>query len=531
MSEIKVLDCTLRDGGYYNSWDFSEEVLTDYLKAVVNARIDMIELGLRNFSANEFKGAHAFTTETFINSLDLPIGPEYGVMVDAKTVISYPLGIKQGVHALFCPKVQSRLSFVRIAAHYHELVDAITISRELKELGYFVGLNLMQSVGKSASDISLAANAAQRADCIDVLYFADSLGNMDFTEADRIISILRESWSGDLGLHAHDNTGRALSNTLHCYARGVTYLDATITGMGRGAGNTKMEILLFELAQAIIGNYEASALHELVLKHFEPMQRRFGWGTSLLYHIGALKNVHPTYIQQLYSDQRFGPSERASAISYLGSIPAASFDDQNLEKALNLQKPAPQSNPREGDDISSIFEGREILLIGAGQSVSRYCKAIKQYIQKRKPVVISVNINSHTDDDLIDFYAISHNTKYLSDKEKYKPLEDKIIAPSSLFPDGEFKFKLNYELSSGRSWRIHKNGCEIPYENTAAYALCICVAGAAKEVSVVGFDGYPHLDDRNKEVQEVLDHFKQKIQLKCLTPTNYNIVSGTIYAL
>ncbi|WP_082656915.1 aldolase catalytic domain-containing protein [Pseudomonas citronellolis] len=531
MEKIKVLDCTLRDGGYYNSWDFSEEVLMDYLQAVCAARIDMVELGLRNFNSNEFKGAHAFTTEKFLSTLDLPSGPSYGVMVDAKTIIKGPYDLTQGTRKLFTEKSSSKLSFVRVAAHYHELEDAIVICQILKNLGYFVGLNLMQSVGKTNDQIRHAADTAQTANCIDVLYFADSLGNMDESEADRIINCLKGGWLGELGLHAHDNTSRALSNTLHSLNQGIHFLDSTITGMGRGAGNTKTEILLFELNQRKLGNYNPFALHELVLRHFEPMQREYGWGTNLLYHIGAIKNVHPTYIQQLYSDHRFGPCERAAAISYLGSIPAASFDDQNLEKALKLQKIYPAKLAFAGDDISYIFENREILLLGAGETTSRYRKAIAQYISSKNPIVISININPHISNEMVDYYAISHNTKYLSDKEKYKPLERKIIAPASLFPNGQLEFCFNFELVTGKPWKVQNNFCEIPYDNTAAYALSICLAGRATRVSIVGFDGYPHLDVRNKEVQEILDYFKTRLEITCLTPTNYNVATGTIYAL
>ena len=83
---IKILDCTLRDGGYYNNWDFDTEVVESYLKAVATANIDFVELGLRNFSQVGFHGAFAYTTEDYINDMELPDGPVYGVMVDAKTI-------------------------------------------------------------------------------------------------------------------------------------------------------------------------------------------------------------------------------------------------------------------------------------------------------------------------------------------------------------------------------------------------------------------------------------------------------------
>lgn len=531
MRDTKVLDCTLRDGGYYNNWDFAEEVLHDYLTAVTRAKIDLIELGLRSFPSETFKGAHAFTSEPFINDLDLPLGPMYGVMIDAKTIISHELEHTQALALLFKSKVDSKLDFVRVAAHYHELHDAIDICKHLKKLGYFVGLNLMQSVGKPTDIIENASKLADESKSIDVLYFADSLGNMEHTEAERIITAIKEYWPGEIGLHAHDNTSRALSNTLYAQSLGVSYLDATITGMGRGAGNTKSEFLLLELERQQNSKYNSSALHEVVLKHFEPMQRECGWGTNLLYYIGATKNVHPTYIQQLYSDKRFDTPERAAAIGYLGSIESSSYDGENIEKALNISQSKFTGIDLTGDDITEIFSGRQVLIIGPGQSTTRYKKAITQYIQEKDPIVISININNSIPEKLINFYTATHNIKFLTDKEKYSAIANKLIAPKSRFSENDISPRINYELSITNSWTASRTNCKTPFELTIAYTLSVCAAGNAKNIDLVGFDGYAHLDERNIESQQTFDHFKSILNIRCLTPTSYNIQTGTIYAI
>lgn len=531
MKNLKVLDCTLRDGGYYNDWDFSEQLVAEYLHAAAEAGIDMIELGLRNFDSKIFKGANAFTSERYINHLELPAGPLYGVMVDAKTLISSPYEIHEGVQRLFVPKSESQLSFVRVAAHYHEIDGTIDICRKLKEYGYFVGLNLMQSVGKTDSAIFAASAKAYNSEAVDVLYFADSLGNMDAQEQERIVKAIRQGWPEDIGLHAHDNTSQALSNTLSAIDLGVSYIDATMTGMGRGAGNTKTEILLLELCRRYAANYRPDQLHELILKHFEPMQRECGWGTSLLYHIGASFNIHPTYIQQLYSDSRFGASERAAAIGYLGGIESSSYDGENLEKALNISKVKPCSQVATGESVAGIFDNREVLVIGAGESVVKHLKAVKDYISEKKPVVIAINVNSLVPTDLVDYYTATHNIKFLTDQEKYKNIERKLIAPRSRFEENGISPAINYEVDTGEDWTVENSFCTVPYELTLAYTLSLCEAGQARKISLVGFDGYPHLDPRNRESQETLDHFKTKNKITCLTPTSYNIPTGSIYAI
>lgn len=130
-----ILDCTLRDGGYYNNWDFDPEVVTQYLNSVASANIDYVELGLRNFAKSGFLGAFAYTTEDFINTLTLPEGPTYGVMVDAKTILESGMPIEEAIDALFVPAAHSKVDLVRVAAHFNEVEFSAPIVAHLKKTG------------------------------------------------------------------------------------------------------------------------------------------------------------------------------------------------------------------------------------------------------------------------------------------------------------------------------------------------------------------------------------------------------------
>lgn len=229
---IMILDCTLRDGGYYNNWDFSPDVVTEYLDSMAKSKIDYVELGLRNFAKPGFLGAFAYTTEEFINTLKLPEGPTYGVMVDAKTILESSMPIQEAIDALFVPASQSRIDLVRIAAHFNEVEYSAPIVAHLKRLGYIVGFNLMQAGGKADNIIADKARQTVSWEGLDVLYFADSLGNMDASEVQRIVRALRVHWTGPMGIHTHNNMGKGLDNTLTAMEAGVLWLDTTITGMG-----------------------------------------------------------------------------------------------------------------------------------------------------------------------------------------------------------------------------------------------------------------------------------------------------------
>ena len=183
---VRVLDCTLRDGGYYNSWRFSDDLVADYLSAVSRAGVDFVEIGFRNFPQPSFVGPYAYSTDAFLETLPIPDDLNIGVMIDAKTVLTTPDGPVSAVDKLFSHRDQSRASLVRIAAHFDEVVHFGPVVERFKSLGYLVGLNIMQMAGRESALVSEVAGTVESWGTVDMLYFADSLGSMDAVEVDRI---------------------------------------------------------------------------------------------------------------------------------------------------------------------------------------------------------------------------------------------------------------------------------------------------------------------------------------------------------
>ena len=534
---MKILDCTLRDGGYYNNWDFSKQIVDAYLKAVSEAKIDYVELGLRNFPKNEFLGAFAYTTEEYLNSLELPVGPTYGVMVDAKTILTSEKGVTKAVDDLFVPASQSKIKLVRIAAHFGEVEETAPIVMQLKSLGYIVGLNLMQAGGKSSSIISQKASTASEWNLLDVLYFADSLGDMDNEEVERITLAIREEWKGPIGIHTHNNMGKGLDNSITANKAGVTWLDSTITGMGRGAGNTQTESLLAVLDQKG-SSYNSKPIYELVIRHFESMQKKYGWGSNLLYFLGAQNDVHPTYIQNLLSNTHYGTEEVVGAIDYLSNLDGTtSYNGTVLSSALSFN--TSENKVTGSTKINSIFNDQEVLIVSNGPSVQQYKDVIELYIRNRKPIVISINISNFISPELIDYYVISHNSKFLSDADKYQNLNKPLILPTHRFTSSELKsisaceiIDYGVEVREGEL-SSNKTYASIPFDITMAYALAALLESKPKLIGAVGFDGYDKNDPRQLEMISILALYSKvdtSCEIESLTPTNYPMINGSIYA-
>ena len=153
--KIKILDCTLRDGGYYNNWDFDPDLVETYLNAMEKASIDVIEIGFRSPPKKAFMGPFVYSLDDYLESLSLPKNILIGVMINATDYLKAPEDPVVMINKLFQPRDKSPVGLVRIAINFDQVLEAEVLASHLKELGYQVGLNMMQSHGKEESKYKL----------------------------------------------------------------------------------------------------------------------------------------------------------------------------------------------------------------------------------------------------------------------------------------------------------------------------------------------------------------------------------------
>jgi len=507
MSKLKILDCTLRDGGYYNDWDFTPELVQEYLKEMSLAGINKVELGLRNFPSEGFKGAFFYTTDDYIDSLNVPDGTDFGVMVDAKTILSSDLSIENAVHSLFRKKDLSRISLVRVACHFTQVLDAYPIVVCLKELGYEVGLNLMQISLQDQKSISKTVKEIDSWPGVDVLYFADSLGNMTPDSVKEVVNTIKCSWSGEIGFHSHDNMGNALANCNQAIELGVTWIDSTVQGMGRGAGNVATEILLADLSENHSKNYDQSAVYRLSINAFAKLKEVYRWGHNFAYHIGAKNNLHPTYIQNILTDPHFGEEELVKVIDRLSVLSnCSSYDKSKLENLTSASTENSQKIETYDLDLHGTFSNKKVLVIASGESLSRYEVGIKLFIEKHKPVVISINKIEGMLEKYIEYVVTSHNSKFFSQENELTKIDGTIILPTSRLLQNEIKLLdgcrlVNYGIEINKDvFKASKDGCVVNYDLTFAYILGMLLFAPPSDLFLVGFDGYQKGDSRQIEV-------------------------------
>ncbi|MBF0093082.1 MAG: aldolase catalytic domain-containing protein [Alphaproteobacteria bacterium] len=536
MHGLKVLDCTLRDGGYYNDWSFGRGTVDVYLHAMEQARIDVIEIGFRSFPRGRFLGPYAFSTDSLLDRLPLPETCRVAVMVDAKELVGHPGGAECAVDALFRPADGSRVSLVRVATLFTEAEPCCPALSRLKSLGYQVAINLMQAGGRDSGELTRTAEMIASWGIVDVLYFADSFGNMDPASTASTVAALRRGWSGPIGFHAHDNMGQAQTNTLAAIDAGASWVDGTVLGMGRGAGNARMEHLLLALAQRGLGSYRAEALFHVVLEDFSRLQKRHGWGNHLFYYLSATLGIHPTYVQTMLADERYANDEVLAGLMNLGGADGGAYCPSRLEDAMRPRAASFSGNWSARDWAG----GRTVLIVGPGPSVAEHLDELVDFIDREGPGVIVLNAKTLLPPDRVSAYATCNPVRMAVEGGMYAALGRPVIMPvaalSSSARDTLASVPLlDYGLTV-EAGRFHPEdrGCVVPHHLVAAYALAFANAAGAGRVLLAGFDGFTPSEYRHKVMLEVFELYGRTpglAPLRAVTPTSYPISQSSVYAL
>lgn len=534
-NKIIHLDCTLRDGGYYNAWDFDPDLITAYLKAMAALPVDMIEIGFRSMPGNsgKFKGGCAYCSDEYIRTLEVPNGLRLAVMVNGSDLTKYPDGVLQAVDRLFGPAKSSPVELVRIAVHVHKVEETLPAITRLHELGYKTTFQLMQIAGLSQEEI-LRLSKACSAYPLDVLYFADSLGGMTQKDVDFTVQALRTYWKGELGFHAHNNMEWALANGLRALEQGVTWIDSTVLGMGRGPGNTRTEYLAIELDTRFGHKKNHTPLLELINQYFKPLQQKYGWGPNPYYYMGGKFGIHPTYVQTMLDDTRFENEDVLAVINHLKDIGGKHYSLSNLEAARFFY-----SGPAKGQwNPAELVRDKTVLVLGTGPGARKYRHVLEKYIKTCSPVVIALNKQTPVQQSMINVRAACHPIRLVADHADHLELPQPLVTPYSMLPSEvsslyQGKEVLDYGLTIKEGdFDFFDNYCVTPNALVISYVLAFITSGQAKIIYLAGFDGYPAGDPRADEMEKMLKlylHTNDVVPLVAITPTSYEIDKMSVY--
>lgn len=516
---IRLLDCTLRDGGYINNWNFKDEHIEKILHALIKAKIDIIEFGYLNdngfdYDSTLFKNIQRI--DDFIKKLNI------GKDIYKVAMINYgDFSLRQ------LPKSnQCLLDGIRLAFHKERFNEAVEYAKEIQNLGYDVFFQPM--VTKKYSDIEFL-EAIEKTNKLKpkVFYIVDSFGSMNLQDFKKYILLADNNLDKDiaLGYHSHNNMQLAFSNAIYLsdqMLKRKIVIDSSIYGMGRGAGNLNTELIIDYLNKTFCDKYNIMPLLDIIDALLSGLMLKYSWGFSPAQYLSASLNIHPNYANYLTQKRTNNISMICEILKQIPQENSSSFNKEVIEELYIKNMIKAKINTK---GVIPELKNKKILLIASGSSIKENESLIKDAINLEGYLTIAINHKPNFD---CDYYFFSNQKRYDEFRDTIK--SDSIILTNNI--NGESNIVLDY------SKIVFLNDNFIT--NSAIIFLNYLVSEQVKEVGVAGLDGYDInknnysydeydieknnevLLQQNKIIANSLESLKNKIKINFITKNIFN---------
>lgn len=496
----KILDCTLRDGGYYTNWDFNSETVDAYIQAMNVLPIDYLELGYRNNPTKEYMGKFGYCPVSVLRHIRQTCTKKLDVMLNDKSTKP------EDLDALLKPIV-GLVDMIRIAIDPKNFDRAVVLAKAVKDMGFEVGFNVMYMSKWSTENPDLLKKLTVLNGWCDLFCMVDSYGGVTPEDVARIYHEVRQYTNVPIGFHGHNNLQLGLINTITAMQLGVDYVDATILGMGRGAGNLNMELLLTYLNAHKGLQLDFNVLGD-VITAFTPIYEQYKWGTNLPYMLAGAncipqKEVMDWVTNRVYS---FNSIVRALENRKNNTVDNAKYPVFEVNRKFN-----------------------KVIVVGGGNSVIEHLEGIKAFIDTDTAVIFSTarHAKLFADINCQKFYAlVGTESRRMAANVKAEGFKDTVILPPYPRTMGTevpaFAENNTFELPSVNFIKDYKDS-----STTIAFQLALAIASG--DIYTVGYDGYPGsvlsekemaLTHENKAIFEAAESVYGK-KIVSLTPTIY----------
>ena len=296
--KIKVLDCTIRDGGLMNNHDFDLRFVRQVYQALSEAGIDYMEIGYKNskriFNPKEY-GKWKFSDDQDIREVIQGIS--------SKTKISVMVDVDRVDVDDVLPKKDSPVDMIRVATYVKDVDKAIYLVNHFADKGYETTVNIMAISRALDNELTECLQQLEKECKAQIIYIVDSFGSLYQETTEFLIKKAKNILSNkEVGMHAHNNQQLAFGNTIEAIIHDANYVDGSIFGLGRAAGNCPTELILGFLKNP---KYDIRPILDVISKEFIPLQKKIEWGYFIPYAITGILDEHPrTAIALRESDKK-----------------------------------------------------------------------------------------------------------------------------------------------------------------------------------------------------------------------------------
>jgi len=515
MKKVKILDCTIRDGGYYTNWDFNGQLVENYFEAFNHLPVDYLEIGYRSSPLKGYYGEYFYCPDYVLENARNSSNKKLAIILNEKDV---PASDAKAL--LYSAK--GKLDMIRLAVDPKNFERALLLGEEIKKLGFELSFNIMymSEWEKMSGFVELMPKTEG---LVDYIYMVDSFGGVFPEDVEKTINLIRSKTNVKLGFHGHDNLNMGLANTLVAIAKGVDIVDATVTGMGRGAGNLKTELLLAVLDAKGHFDLDYNWLSKIT-DPFQQLQKKHEWGTSLPYMVSGANSLPQKQVMEWVGKRYYSFNSIIRALD-------------NKSKGRQDNKQLPKINFAEGKSYKTA------LIVAGGPSAIGHFNALKQFLLTNNDVVL-IHASSK---NALNYQQVSNEQYFCLVGNEGHRLEDvfgqcetingKCVLPP--YPRKMGTYIPNSLLAN--SYELLVVDFTTDYQDShTALALQTALNLNVENIFVAGYDGYSESTMGEKEQElfmenEFLFECASKAlgkKIESLTLTSYkNLVQSSVYSI
>lgn len=496
-----LLDCTLRDGGYVNNWDFGRDQILEIFDRLVDAKIDYIEVGFLD-EREAFNENRTIQPDTMSYNR-LFAGADKGNSIILAMIDYGTCGIEK-----LQPVQYSFLDGIRVIFKEHLRDEALAFCKKVKDLGYLVFAQMVSVT--TYTDEALVEYAEA---CNKIMPYAtsmvDTYGLLDEEHLMHIFAILDAHLAPEIreGFHAHNNFQLGFANAkcfLNSESKRDLLADGTLYGMGKSAGNAPLELLMMWCNEKFKTSYEISQALEAIDNVLMDIYQKKYWGYSSFFFMASSTACHPNYVNFFMSKKTLSMTQIHEILEKIQSNKKLLFDKEYAEACyLDYQL-------HECDDavdflkLSELLSDQKILLLGPGRNLKKQKAKVDAYIKCNNPIVIAVNYMPN--DFEVNYLFVTKTKRYGELRRSWKignNCKAKIIATSNVVAMGhDFSYILNYGDYIDRDTEI--------IDNSFVMLLRFLQKLRVKDIIAAGFDGYSKRTDNYFDVRREYGFAKEK---------------------
>ncbi|MBD5540541.1 MAG: hypothetical protein HDR00_05000 [Lachnospiraceae bacterium] len=479
---IELLDCTLRDGAYIVESRFGTPAIKGIIKKMQDANIDIIECGwLKNDEHVEGSTFYHVPKDLEQYLYRKNDRSTYVVMIDWDRYDLDYLPVRDG----------KSVDAVRVVFPHEKYEEGIKVGLKIKEKGYRVYYQAANTLAYSREDLIDLAHKVNQAQP-EGLSVVDTFGAMYQEDLERIVAVLDGELNEDikLGFHSHNNQQLSFALSIRFVemlekSGRKAIVDASLCGMGRGAGNTTTELMANYLNNKCYCNYDMNVIMDAIDMYMESFQENYTWGYSTPYLIAGMYCCHVNNIAYLTQNHRTNAHDMRSIIESLSDAERKKYDYDLLECRYNENQNRIVEDEAAMEELKRAMSGRSVLLLAPGKSIDEEKARIQAFIKEQNPVVIGVNALHPAYE--YDYLFVINSARYQYAKEVYTEQFHKtkriLLSNIKTSPDGD-EWIINFN-------KVVKFGWE-HFDNAVINCLRLMDKLRVSDIAIAGFDGFKH---------------------------------------